>query len=301
MTSHSPLPPTLAAWARNQARTNHRYVSGRTLWTAADAAHPGLLPPDPQRLSQHWPIHRQLLGAYVAGLPRIEVGDLVTVTRHDMDEPRRATLTAIDDALLVRVAFDGDDGPGTDVARIAVDAVPVIYYTATITTFDGSDMDAYGQPREPGHGYRAQFGWWDPVHRYWQVHEQRQSVTPDVCPEGADPVSWLADRLTARLGRLASYDGDTFRGAREAVFPGRLTGIAARQPDAVPGAGIRLEDAAAAGQLHRPTAGQRTLTAAGHPRGLRDGDVLAAAVHLGLLSAVPSPTGAPTGQDSRQT
>ncbi|GIH16124.1 hypothetical protein [Rugosimonospora africana] len=297
MTSDNPLPPTLATWVYQQARASHRYLTGPALWEAVDAAHPGLLPSDPRRLSRDWPVHRELMSAYVAGLPEIEVGDPVIVTLHGSDQPLRATLTAVHDTLLVRVALDGDDGPGLDVARIAVDPVPVVYYTATIITFDGSDTNAYGEGCEAGRGYREESGWWDPTHHYWKVHPQRSAVTPEVCPDGADPASWLADRLATRLGSLDGYDGRTFTGAREAIYPGRLTGAPAQQPGAVLGTNTLLGDALAAGRLRRPKVGQRTLTAAGHAHGFRDEDLLAAARHIGLITAPPASLDPKPAQD----
>ncbi len=163
---------------------------------------------------------------------------------------------------------------------------PRLYYTATIITLNDSDTNSHGEPCEAGHGYREVSGWWNPDRSYWTVHTERDNAIPDVCPPRADPVAWLVRRLHARLGDLDSFDGGhTFYGAREAIHPGRLTGVRAQQPGAVLGTRTLLGDALAAGRLRRPHPGQQTLTAAAHAYHLDDGDVYAAAVQLGLVTA----------------
>ncbi len=170
---------------------------------------------------------------------------------------------------------------------------PAIYYTATIITFDGSDTNAYGEACEPGHGYREDSGWWDPKRSYWTVQADRARVTPDICPDRADPGQWLAARLAARLGDLDDYDGGhTFRGAREAIHPGRLTGPRSQQPGAVLGTRTLLGDALAAGRLRPPNVGQRTISATAHADGFSDNDLRTAAARLGL---VPDDDRPPTG------
>jgi hypothetical protein len=102
------------------------------------------------------------------------------------------------------------------------------------------------------------------------VREYRDQVTPDVFPEraGRSPARWLADRLTARLGAVESFDGGrTFYGACEAVAPGRLTGTRTQPPGAVIGGGGLLGDALAASRLRHASAGLATLTAAAHAHG----------------------------------
>jgi hypothetical protein len=47
----------------------------------------------------------------------------------------------------------GSTATTSEIARIAAEAIPRVYYRATIITLDGSDTDAYGEPCEPGHGY----------------------------------------------------------------------------------------------------------------------------------------------------
>src|SRR5687767_3970221 len=98
----------------------------------------------------------------------------------------------------------------------AVAETPTIFYSATIITLDGSDTNAYGEACEPRAGYIEQSGWWDPDRAYWQVREHRDDVTPDVYPDvhRSSPDQWLADRVTARLGSIASREsGRTFNGA----------------------------------------------------------------------------------------
>jgi hypothetical protein len=174
--------------------------------------------------------------------------------------------------------------PGTRLttSRLMVAPIPVVYFTATIVTLDGSDTTAYGEACEPGRGYTEACGWWDPDRAYWRVREHRDQVTPDVFPEraGRSPARWLADRLIARLGDVESFDGGrTFYGACEAVAPGRLTGTRAQQPGAVIGGGGLLGDALAASRLRHASAGLATLTAAAHAHGfttaqLAEADVL---------------------------
>ena len=169
--------------------------------------------------------------------------------------------------------------------RIGAQETPLISYSATIITLDGSDTNAYGEACEPGAGYTEQSGHWDPDRAYWQVHAHRDDVTPDLDPPGdrRSPAQWLADRLTARLGSIASVEtGHTFYGAREAVHPGRLTGPRSRPPGAVLGAGAEVGDAFAAARLGNAAAGQQTLTAAAHADGFTDEQLTEAAGLLGL-------------------
>src|SRR5690606_33549604 len=125
---------------------------------------------------------------------------------------------------------------------------------------------ADGEPCEPGHGYTEQSGWWNPDRAYWRVADDRGDVTPDVYHDGdrRSPAQWLADQLTARLGRVDNYDhGRTFSSAYEAVHPGRLTDYAEDPTAADPTWG----HTAAAIRLRLAAKGQRTLTAAGHAHG----------------------------------
>ena len=161
----------------------------------------------------------------------------------------------------------------------------VLYFSATIITLDGSDTNCYGEPCEPGKGYTEQSGHWDPDRSYWRVHEQRADVTPDVYPAGGhrSPARWLADRLLARLGTIASYEGGhSFYGAREAVHPGRLAGTRSQAPGAILGSGTLLGDAITASRLCTADAGARTIIAAGHAHGFTDNHVSEAAYLLGL-------------------
>ncbi len=284
MESDNPLPVAVANWAQQQARTGVRYTTAADLWQAADQAYPGLLPADPAPLSRDWPITRDLIHAYVSGLPRIEVGDRVRLTEADTGSARRGIVTAVHGPALLRVRLHGEgdgDGPEVDTGRLRVEPVPVVFYTASVITLDGSDTNAYGEACEPGTGYSEQSGWWEPDRSYWRVREHRADVTPDVYPEAEwhSPARWLADQLTARLGAIESYDhGRTFYGAHEAVHPGRLTDLVAGPTDPHPAAGHTV----AAIRARIAKKGQRTLTAAGHAHGFTDDQLADAAALLGL-------------------
>jgi hypothetical protein len=177
MTPEQRLPAQIAAWARRQARAGARYTRAGDLWQAADRAHPGLLPSDPKPLSRDWPTNRDLIHAYLCGLPPVEVGDLVTLTVSDLGTGGRGTVTAVHSPGLLRVQLqhgtEGRPGPVIDTGRLRVEPVPVVFYTATIVTLDGSDTTADGEACEPGRGYRQRHGWWDPDRGYLRVHGDR--------------------------------------------------------------------------------------------------------------------------------
>lgn len=84
----------------------------------------------------------------------------------------------------------------------------MLYFSATIITLDGSATTSDGEPCESGTGYTEQSGWWDSDRSYWRVHDQRANVRPDRYPAGGhrSPARWLADRLLARLGAVASWE-----------------------------------------------------------------------------------------------
>ncbi|MEJ3741785.1 hypothetical protein WEI85_00585 [Actinomycetes bacterium KLBMP 9797] len=168
-------------------------------------------------------------------------------------------------------------------------ATPVLYFSATIITLDGSDTNAYGEPCQAGQGYVEQSGWWSPDRAYWQVHHDRENVAPDVYPddEPRGPARWLADQLLARLAAVESYDdARTFYGAVEAVHPGRLTDRVAHPAPDNPAVGNAL--AFIRQRIGRK--GQRFLTAAGHAHGFTDHQLLEAAHLLGLRPQ-PAPRG----------
>jgi hypothetical protein len=153
-----------------------------------------------------------------------------------------------------------------------------LYFSATIITLDASDTNAYGEPCEPGQGYREQSGHWDPDRCYWRVHDGRDDVRPDVYPDQSEQTSaqWLADRLGERLGNIDSYDhGHTFYAAHEAVYPGALAD--AQGPEGELLSTIRMTLARGAA-----TKWQRTLTAAGHAYGFSDDELIEAAALLGI-------------------
>jgi hypothetical protein len=160
-----------------------------------------------------------------------------------------------------------------------------LYFSATIITLDGSDTNAYGEACEPGQGYTEQSGWWDPDRSYWRVHTHQHDVAPDTCPQRnrTSPPRWLADRLTARLGGIESYDsGRTFYGFRQAVHPGRLAGARSTAPGAIFGSGTVFGDAVTADRLRRHAVGQRLLTVAAHAHGFTDEELNETAELLGV-------------------
>lgn len=163
--------------------------------------------------------------------------------------------------------------------------VAVLYFSATIITLDGSATTSDSEPCESGTGYTEQSGWWDPDRSYWRVHDQRANVSPDRYPAGGhrSPARWLADRLLARLGAVASWEPTgTFYGAREAVHPGRLAGTRSDAPGALLGSGTLLGDAITGSRLRNGAAGTRTIVAVGHAHGFTDAQLSEAANLLGL-------------------
>jgi len=271
-----PRPPRAREWLRRHHDAGPQHTSSTDLRQAPHDALPQDAATGPDRTTPARVNLDDLLRADVAGLPRLHPGDRIRALHHDQGW-RQGTVTATDTTrgeLQVRVARGTRLGhrPGTRLttSRLMVAPIPVVYFTATIVTLDGSDTTADGEACEPGHGYTEACGWWDPDRVYWRVREHRDQVTPDVYPQraGRSPARWLADRLTARLGDVESFDGGrTFYGAREAVVPGRLTGTRAQPPGAVIGGGSLLGDAVAASRLRHPSAGLATLTAAAHAHG----------------------------------
>jgi hypothetical protein len=164
-------------------------------------------------------------------------------------------------------------------------AAAVLYFSATIITLDGSATTSDGELCESGTGYAEQSGWWDPDRSYWRVHDQRADVRPDSYPAGGhcSPTRWLADRLLARLGDVASWEPTgTFYGACEAVHPGRLAGTGSQAPGALLGSGTLLGDAIAGTRLRNSAAGTRTIVAAGHAHGFTEDQLRETADLLGL-------------------
>ncbi len=267
MSPTDPLPAAVADWIGRQHDAGIHHTSAAALWHALR-----------RELPNTGTDQRDLLHAYLAGLLPVHPGDRIRPVPDDAGWWRATVMVIATDAatttLSVRVDRSSPHGPRVGahltVDRLAVALLPVIYYTATIVTGDGSDTTAYGEACEPGHGYTDASGWWDPDRSYWTVRGCRDQVSPDVYPHPArrSPAQWLADRLTARLGSIESFDGGrTFYGAREAVHPGRLTGTRADEPGAVIGGGSLLGDALAAARLRQAPVGLATLTAAAHAHG----------------------------------
>jgi hypothetical protein len=155
-----------------------------------------------------------------------------------------------------------------------------VTYTATITTFDGGSL-ADGEPCEPGFGYRMDSGFWDFRH-YWKVFPHRDQVRVDTWPGRGDPVSWLVDRLIARLGGVDSHGFGSFTGIREAIYPARLTGSRSNLPGLVFGTGTFLGDALASHHMRRPKPGLRTIRVDAHADGFSNAELQWAAELLGL-------------------
>ena len=274
----SALPPRVLDWIGRQHDAGIQHTSTTALRQALHEALPDAVAASADGTAPAWFVRGDLVRAYVAGLP-LYPGDRIRAL-HDDHGWRRATVTAIDESgTELQVRVEQGSGPGHRVgarlttSRLAVAPIPVIYYTATIITLNGSDTNAYREACEPGNGYTEASGWWDPDRAYWRVYEHRDQVAPDAYPEDTrrGPAQWLADRLAARLGAVESFNGGrTFHGAREAVAPGRLTGTRAQAPGAVIGGGSLLGDALAASRLRHAPAGLATLTATAHAHGFTE-------------------------------
>jgi hypothetical protein len=146
----------------------------------------------------------------------------------------------------------------------------LVVYTATIFTFDGGDTNAYGEPCQPGHGYREDSGFWDPK-RYWRVYPTRDLVRADICPaRRVDRGAWLAGRIIARLGGIDSHDNGTFTGMREAIHPGRMTDPDSCAAGLVLGTGTFLGDVIASHHLENPQVGLRTIRICAHTEGFTE-------------------------------
>lgn len=82
-----------------------------------------------------------------------------------------------------------------------------IFYTATLVRPDGSDSFD-GGPCERGCGATVETGWLDPDWTLWEVHENREDVRPDTwTPDDGDPVAWMLERISERLGMVDNVSG----------------------------------------------------------------------------------------------
>ncbi|MBF9135283.1 hypothetical protein I0C86_41265 [Plantactinospora sp. S1510] len=94
-----------------------------------------------------------------------------------------------------------------------------VTYNASITKSDGSDTNAYGEPCEPGKGYRELA----PKRGFYpQRNYSRDS--------GESPAAWLARVLRDSLGAIEGYNGCPTFYASDTVSdgPGRTASVAAR-------------------------------------------------------------------------
>ena len=85
-----------------------------------------------------------------------------------------------------------------------------VFYTADLIVPDDTDTDVYGEPTEPGYGATLEAGWLDPDWSRWTVYENAEDVRPDTFDNDGDPVIWLVERISDRLGRACGQGGHTF-------------------------------------------------------------------------------------------
>ncbi len=95
----------------------------------------------------------------------------------------------------------------------------LVYYTADITRYDGSDTSPEGEDVPPGEGYKIESGWYDPSRAPGRVIDNREAVSPyrydpsdleiDPGEFGYTPAGWLAGQLRTYLEGLAEPDGNT--------------------------------------------------------------------------------------------
>lgn len=98
-----------------------------------------------------------------------------------------------------------------------------IYYSATVITLDGSDLNAAGEPCEPGKGYTERHGYIDPD---WSVFEaeditREQAACDRVPDDERDPARWVADKIRERIGLPEGDGGNHFYAADSVKSEGR--------------------------------------------------------------------------------
>jgi hypothetical protein len=105
-----------------------------------------------------------------------------------------------------------------------------VRFTADIIRPDGSDTDVYGEPCEEGHGYVVESGWYAPSWSRDTVSDNPDYAQVDRWSDddSTDPVTWLADVLTERLGLVGSVGpfGTSIYAAESDTDP--YTGVAVR-------------------------------------------------------------------------
>jgi len=104
-----------------------------------------------------------------------------------------------------------------------------VYYTATVTTLDGSDTNAYGEPCEPGQGYTVADGYVDPD---WSVFEPekitRERATFDtVSDSDPDPIGRLVERIHDRIGWVHLDYSEHLYAQHTRTEPGREASLCA--------------------------------------------------------------------------
>lgn len=86
-----------------------------------------------------------------------------------------------------------------------------IYFSATVTTLDGSDTTDDGSECEPGRGYYVEQGWVDTSWSWSEVQVgPREDAVPHVWEESpfdpedpsTDPVLWLVEEINNELGGI---------------------------------------------------------------------------------------------------
>jgi len=121
-------------------------------------------------------------------------------------------MTARDDGTTTR---RDDDAPRGDSTTLAT-----IYYTADLYTPDDSDTNVYGEACEPGYGETMEQGWHEPDWSTWTVFETKDQVRPDTIESDDDRFDngftlddLIEQDITARLGAIDSFDGETAYGS----------------------------------------------------------------------------------------
>lgn len=121
-----------------------------------------------------------------------------------------------------------------------------IYFSADVTTMDGSDTTDAGEYCGEGNGYTVESGWISPSWSRTTVHADRGDVTPDVydasdlaidpCEFDYSPLGWLVKRLNDTVYHIE----------RESVSGDADTGVTlyASQADSDPYSGLDVRMAA---------------------------------------------------------
>lgn len=96
----------------------------------------------------------------------------------------------------------------------------ILRFTADLLFSDESDTDAYGEPCEPGHGYRIESGWVDPSWSSRRVWDEPTTGTTyaGFADEGKTPGRWLADEIQAVCDSVEDNGDGTFYAVDDTEF-----------------------------------------------------------------------------------